>query len=315
MQGFNRSFSSKLSIMYTSAQKTREPSFKPWAKTAKTACFSRETKCILLPLDLLFLVCFSNVSSPWNGAGEMPEKKKNAFYISSNCKDHGSAAWYSVQPVIPLKSTQSVWLDTVLRQKHILKVRRRKTFISRFLCNIKKSSFRSLRCISLCIDEEKKSAILFLHLKAKQGKINSLAERLDIHWMNFLLFPPQFIQSVVQRIKSAIIFWPWSSQTQPSSVFSWLLWPCQVLLQSGSLSSRVEVDMIAFKQPLLASDTQLQPGTSSDSKSTMMDCLAKTADQRRSKFRCVSGCRRHVKLQEMAFPIKISKHEHEFLFN
>lgn len=38
--------------------------------------------------------------------------------------------------------------------------------------------------------------------------------------------------------------------------------------------------MIAFKQPLLASDTQLQPGTSSDSKSTMMDCLAKTADQR-----------------------------------
>lgn len=121
MQGFNRSFSSKLSIMYTSAQKTREPSFKPWAKTAKTACFSRETKCILLPLDLLFLVCFSNVSSPWNGAGEMPEKKKKAFYISSNCKDHGSAAWYSVQPVIPLKSTQSVWLDTVLRQKHILK--------------------------------------------------------------------------------------------------------------------------------------------------------------------------------------------------
>ncbi|KAM7370711.1 hypothetical protein PAMP_010236 [Pampus punctatissimus] len=56
-----------------------------------------------------------------------------------------------------------------------------------------------------------------------------------------------------------------------------------------SLSSRVEVDMIAFKQPLLASDTQLQPGTSSDSKSTMMDCLAKTADQRRSKFRCVSA--------------------------
>lgn len=73
--------------------------------------------------------------------------------------------------------------------------------------------------------------------------------------------------------------------------------------------------MIAFKQPLLASDTQLQPGTSSDSKSTMMDCLAKTADQRRSKFRCVSGCRRHAKLQEMAFPIKISKHEHEFVFN
>lgn len=52
--------------------------------------------------------------------------------------------------------------------------------------------------------------------------------------------------------------------------------------------------MIAFKQPLLASDTQLQPGTSSDSKSTMMDCLAKTADQRRSKFRCVSGCARLV---------------------
>lgn len=52
--------------------------------------------------------------------------------------------------------------------------------------------------------------------------------------------------------------------------------------------------MIAFKQPLLASDTQLQPGTSSDSKSTMMDCLAKTADQRGSKFRCVSGCARRV---------------------
>lgn len=60
--------------------------------------------------------------------------------------------------------------------------------------------------------------------------------------------------------------------------------------------------MIAFKQPLLASDTQLQPGTSSDSKSTMMDCLAKTADQRRSKFRCVSGCTRHVQSPEMAFP-------------
>lgn len=44
--------------------------------------------------------------------------------------------------------------------------------------------------------------------------------------------------------------------------------------------------MIASKQPLLSSDTQLQPGTSSDSKSTMMDCLAKTADQRRSKVRC-----------------------------
>lgn len=43
--------------------------------------------------------------------------------------------------------------------------------------------------------------------------------------------------------------------------------------------------MIAFKQPLLSSDTQLQPGTSSDSKSTMMDCLAKTADQRRSEVR------------------------------
>lgn len=120
---------------------------------------------------------------------ERCQKTNNkAFYISSNCKDHGSAAWYSVQPVISLKSTQSVWLDTVLRQKHILKVRRRKTFISCFLCNIKQSSFRSLRCISLCIDEEKKSALLFLHLKAKQGKINSLAERLDIHWMNFLLF-------------------------------------------------------------------------------------------------------------------------------
>lgn len=151
-------------------------------------CFSKETKCILLPLDLLFLVCFSNVSSPWNAAGEMPEKNNKAFYISSNCKDHGSAAWYSVQTVISLKSTQSVWLDTVLRQKHILKVRRRKTFISCFLCNIKQSSFRSLRCISLCIDEEKRSALLFLHLKAKQGKINSLAERLDIHWMNFLHF-------------------------------------------------------------------------------------------------------------------------------
>lgn len=46
--------------------------------------------------------------------------------------------------------------------------------------------------------------------------------------------------------------------------------------------------MIAFKQRLLSSDTQLQPGTSSDSKSTMMDCLAKTADQRRSKVRCGS---------------------------
>lgn len=43
--------------------------------------------------------------------------------------------------------------------------------------------------------------------------------------------------------------------------------------------------MIASKQPLLSSDTQLQPGTSSDSKSTMMDCLGKTADRRRSKVR------------------------------
>lgn len=60
--------------------------------------------------------------------------------------------------------------------------------------------------------------------------------------------------------------------------------------------------MIAFKQPLLASDTQLQPGTSFDSKSTMMDCLAKTADQRRSKFRCVSGCVIHVISTEMAIP-------------
>lgn len=108
-----------------------------------------------------------------------------------------------------------------------------------------------------------------------------------------------------RRIKSAITLWPQSNQTQPSSVFSWLFWPCQVLLQSGSLSSRVEVDMIAFKQPLLASDTQLQPGTSSDSKSTMMDCLAKTADQRRSKFRCVSGCTSHVQSTEMAFLQKI----------
>lgn len=52
--------------------------------------------------------------------------------------------------------------------------------------------------------------------------------------------------------------------------------------------------MIAFKQPLLASDTQLQPGTSSDSKSTMMDCLAKTADQRRSKFSRVCLAARDV---------------------
>lgn len=43
--------------------------------------------------------------------------------------------------------------------------------------------------------------------------------------------------------------------------------------------------MIAFKQLLLSSDTQLQPGTSSDSKSTMMDRPAKTADRRRSKVR------------------------------
>lgn len=43
--------------------------------------------------------------------------------------------------------------------------------------------------------------------------------------------------------------------------------------------------MIAFKQPLLSSDTQLQPGASSDSKSTMMDRPAKSADQRRSKVR------------------------------
>lgn len=110
------------------------------------------------------------------------------------------------------------------------------------------------------------------------------------------------------RIKSAVTLWPRSNQTQPSSVFSWLFWPCQVLLQSGSLSSRMEVDMIAFKQPLLASDTQLQPGTSSDSKSTMMDCLAKTADQRRSKFGCVSGCARRVQSPEMAFPSNIRAH-------
>lgn len=71
--------------------------------------------------------------------------------------------------------------------------------------------------------------------------------------------------------------------------------------------------MIAFKQPLLASDTQLQPGTSSDSKSTMMDCLAKTADQRRSKFRCVSGCARHVQSPEMAIP-QTSECTVEFLF-
>lgn len=57
--------------------------------------------------------------------------------------------------------------------------------------------------------------------------------------------------------------------------------------------------MIAFKQPLLASDTQLQSGTSSDSKSTMMDCLAKTADQRRSEFRCVSRCTGHEQSPEV----------------
>lgn len=72
--------------------------------------------------------------------------------------------------------------------------------------------------------------------------------------------------------------------------------------------------MIAFKQPLLASDTQLQPGTSSDSKSTMMDCLAKTADQRRSKFRCVSGCTRHVQSPEMAFLVYTSKFQVEYFF-
>lgn len=72
--------------------------------------------------------------------------------------------------------------------------------------------------------------------------------------------------------------------------------------------------MIAFKQPLLASDTQLQPGTSSDSKSTMMDCLAKTADQRRSKFRSVSDCTRHVQSPEIAFPVQTSKSKTEFSF-
>lgn len=70
--------------------------------------------------------------------------------------------------------------------------------------------------------------------------------------------------------------------------------------------------MIAFKQPLLASDTQLQPGTSSDSKSTMMDCLAKTADQRRSKFRCECGHTRLLQSPVTAFP-KTSECKAEFL--
>lgn len=40
--------------------------------------------------------------------------------------------------------------------------------------------------------------------------------------------------------------------------------------------------MIASKQRLLSGGTQLQPGTSSDRTSALMDCPAKTADQRRS---------------------------------
>lgn len=126
---------------------------------------------------------------------------------------------------------------------------------------------------------------------------------------SFMEFHPSMslFSQVVHRVSSGVMTWLQSSQTQPSSVFSWLFWPCQVLLQSERLSSRVEVDMIAFKQPLLASDTQLQPGTSSDSKSIMMDCLAKTADQRRLKIRCVSGCTRRVHSLQMAFPAQISK--------
>lgn len=148
---------------------------------------------------------------------------------------------------------------------------------------------------------------------SKQDQSYILVVKSSIHLLNFNIFLVYSV-SCSQKIKSVITLWPQSNQTQPSSVFSWLFWPCQVLLQSGSLSSRVEVDMIAFKQPLLASDTQLQPGTSSDSKSTMMDCLAKTADQRRSKFRSVSDCTRHVQSPEIAFPVQTFKSKTEFSF-
>lgn len=203
-------------------------------------------------------------------------------------------------------------------------------------CEVKQSSFRSLvmdffHVYYVCSKKWVliKSSVIFVHAehhpcfcliqctvsttsKAKRDESRGLTKRSGFHLLNFHHFWVHPF-SYSQRIKSAITSWPQSNQTQPSSVFSWLFWPCQVLLQSGSLSSRVEVDMIAFKQPLLASDTQLQPGTSSDSKSTMMDCLAKTADQRRSKFRCVSGCTRHVQSPEMAFP-QTSERKAEFLF-
>lgn len=96
-------------------------------------------------------------------------------------------------------------------------------------------------------------------------------------------------RSRLQTIKSAVPWLPRCNQTQPSSVSDGRRCHCQVLLQSGSVSSRVEADMIASKQPLLSSDTQLQPGTSIDRKSTVMDCLSKTADRRRSTVRCGSN--------------------------
>lgn len=158
--------------------------------------------------------------------------------------------------------------------------------------------------LSVWVVYRSKNTVLAPHaLKSKQ-KGRTWAETL----YSFEEFHPSmsWFSQVVHRINWAVMTWLQSRQTQPCSVFSWLLWPCQALLQSESLSSRVEVDMIAFKQPLLASDTQLQSGTSSDSKSTMMDCLAKTADQRRLKIRCVSGCTRRVQSSQMAFPVQIS---------
>lgn len=159
--------------------------------------------------------------------------------------------------------------------------------------------------------------------KSKEKKnldiIRFVAQMSALHLLDFHHFWVYSVGLCSPRIKSAITFWPRSNQTEPCSVFSWLFWPCQVLLQSGSLSSRVEADMIAFKQPLLASDTQLQPGTSSDSKSTMMDCLAKTADQRRSKFRCVSGCARLVQSTARGgcffFPLQTAGRHVSFLFS
>ncbi len=66
-----------------------------------------------------------------------------------------------------------------------------------------------------------------------------------------------------------------SSQTQPSSAVCWVCLPCHLPSLSLRLSSAIQIDMIAFKQPRYAAvtDTHTRLSARPDSRGSMMDCL------------------------------------------